>query len=343
MKRNRIKPLLLSLIVISLGGCRKDLCYDHDEHSFGYRAQIIGSWEREWERDYGRDWKTNWPTADFGAAYDALRPLEAEGIAAVLYDEQNGDLVHRSEYHLSPEGGRLTTDATTRALLFYSDDSEFIIFNDIASLARASATTRTRTRASFAELHANERTVSPPDMLYGHYIADYVPQRVEGYAPLSITMRPLVYTYLIRYRIEYGAQYVALARGALAGMAESVFLHDGSTDDHSATLLYDCSLCEYGAEAYVMSFGIPGFPDAYYGRAEDDNRRYDLNLELKLTNGRLLTFEFDITDQMRDQPRGGVITVEGIGVSDSDGKAGGSGFDASVDDWGDQKDIDLPL
>lgn len=345
MKANNIKTLLmLPILVLLSAGCRKDLCYDHDEHSFGYRLQIESLWEREWERPYGCDWKSDWPPVGLDFPYDALRPSEAEGIAAVLYDEQQGSLVYRREIHMPTDGGHLVTEPATRALLFYSDDSEYIIFNDLASSAHATATTRTRTRASFAQLHASERTVSPPDMLYGHYIGDYQPQRVEGYLPLEVTMRPLVYTYIIRYRIESGAQYVALARGALAGMAESVYLHDGSTDDNCATLLFDCSLSDYGAEARVMSFGVPGFPDSYYtGRAGEQEHCYDLNLELRLTNGRMLTFEFDITEQMKHQPRGGVITVSGISISDTDGKAGGSGFDATVDDWGEQKDIDLPL
>lgn len=345
MRRNIIKPLLLCALAFLSVGCRKDLCYDHDEHSFGYRVLVVSDWECEWERQYGCNWKADWPPVGLDIPYDDLRPVPAEGIAAILYDEQDGEMVHKREVHLPTDGGKLSTDATTRALLFYSDDSEYIIFTDIASLTRASATTRTRTRASFTELHANERTVNPPDMLYGHYIADYLPQRVEGFPPLNITMRPLVYTYIIRYKIESGAQYVALARGALAGMAESVYLHDGSTDDRTATLLYDCTLSDYGVEARVMSFGIPGFPDHYYGRAaaEEGEHRYDLNLELMLKNGKTLNFDFDVTDQMADQPRGGVITVSGIRISDEDGKSGGSGFQATVDGWGDQKDIDLPL
>lgn len=345
MRHNIIKPILFSVLVLSLAGCRKDLCYDHDEHGFGYRVMITSEWELEWERKYGYDWKADWPPVGLDIPYDALRPEKAEGIAAILYDsDDEGELVHKRELHLPSDGGMLYTEATTRAILFYSDDSEYIIFNDIASLANASATTRTRTRASFTELHANERTVSPPDMLYGHYIADYDPERVEYYLPVDITMRPLVYTYVIRYKVESGAQYISLARGALAGMAESVYLSDGSTDERSATLLYDCTLSDYGVEARVMSFGIPGFPDAYYGRADNDgDRNYSLNLELKLTNGKMLNFDFDITDQMKDQPRGGVITVGGISISDADGKSGGSGFEATVDDWGEQKDIELPI
>ena len=43
------------------------------------------------------------------------------------------------------------------------------------------------------------------------------------------------------------------------------------------------------------------------------------------------------------QPRGGVIQVTDIVVSDEDGQGGNGGFDVSVDGWEDQIDIPLPL
>ena len=50
-----------------------------------------------------------------------------------------------------------------------------------------------------------------------------------------------------------------------------------------------------------------------------------------------------MTDQVNAQPRGGVITVDGIEVDDEDGMAGSGGFDVTVDGWGDYMDIPLPL
>ena len=44
----------------------------------------------------------------------------------------------------------------------------------------------------------------------------------------------------------------------------------------------------------------------------------------------------DITEQVKAQPRGGVIVITGLEVSDEDGESGGSGFDVEVGDWGDR-------
>ena len=155
-------------------------------------------------------------------------------------------------------------------------------------------------------------------------------------------LQPLTYTYLVRYEFQQGFQYVALARGALAGMAESVYLNDGHTGPEAATVMFDCTLRDYGPEATVKSFGIPDYPGDHYGDGtRTTERSYHLNLEVRLHNGAMKTFEFDVTDQVKAQPRGGVIIVsDGLVITDEEGAAGSdSGFDIDVEGWGDYIDI----
>ena len=52
-------------------------------------------------------------------------------------------------------------------------------------------------------------------------------------------MRSLVFTYLVRYEFESGIDYIGIARGALAGMAQSVSLSTGHTSKESASILFD--------------------------------------------------------------------------------------------------------
>lgn len=159
---------------------------------------------------------------------------------------------------------------------------------------------------------------------------------------MPVVMKPLVFTYLVRYEFSAGVGHVSVARGALAGMAESVFLHDGHTDGSTATILYDCTVHDWGVEARVNSFGSPNYPNPDYGsRAEGI---YGLNLEVKLKNGKIKVFNFDISDQVRVQPHGGVITVTGIEISDQEAAGSpGSGFDVSIDDWGEFNDVIIDL
>ena len=329
------------LAALALTGCRKDLCYNHDEHALTVKTDIAATWELEWERDYGRAWLANWP-AEWTTAYDDLRPEAGEGIAAIIYREDGTS----DERHLEPEGGRLAMDEGRQSVLFYNDDTEYIVFDDIASSATASASTRTRTRASYEELHAGEPTITAPDMLFGHYLEDFVADRTEEAVNVPVEMRPLTYTYLLRYEFSHGLNYVSLARGALVGMAERVYLMDGHTGPETATILFDDGvLTSYGVEKHVQSFGVPNHPGDDYTKVDEDPEpgTYMLNLEVRLVNGKILKYDFDITDQMADQPRGGVITGPGIAVSDEDGLEGGTGFQPDVDGWGEYEDIEIPV
>ena len=134
--------------------------------------------------------------------------------------------------------------------------------------------------------------------------------------------------------------FFVLARGALSGMAESVYLQDGRTSGETATILFEGELKEFGVEARVTSFGAPGYtPSAPMQRSDN---RYGLNLEVILGNGKLKNFEFDVTEQVAAQPRGGVIMVAGLAVTD-DEAGGDAGFEVEVDGWGQYEDIELPL
>lgn len=331
--------LLFSLVAgvaLLSGGCRKDLCYNH------YReARISLGWEYVWERDYGMAWASHWSDALCGDPYAALLPREAEGVTLLSYDTDGKS----SDHFLDNSGGTLVVGDGAHDMLFYNNDTEYILFDDMASLPVARATTTTRTRSTFTALHEGERTVNPPDVLYGAFCQGVPAVGLHESVPVAATLRPLVYTYLIRYEFTSGQEHVSLARGALSGMAEAVYLRDGVTSEEGATLLYDCEPTAWGVVARVRSFGVPGFPDDYYrpqGKSNDTPRHYALNLEVMLRNGRLKTYEFDITDQMASQPRGGVITVEGLTVEE-DELGTDSGFDVSVDDWGDFEDIVLPV
>ena len=333
MKRWTVAMLLLAM----LSGCRKDLCYNHEEHSMAVKTHVQAAWEQEWEREFHINWEEVWKE-EWPREYDEFRPEVSEGMRAIVYTDEK-----YAESNLNSEGGRLAMPEGRHSLLFYNNDTEYIIFDEVTSLATASATTRTRTRANFAELHENERTVTPPDMLYGAYVAEYEAERTWDPVALPIEMRPLVYSYLIRYRFASGQQYVVQARGALAGVADKVYLKDGHTDGVSSTVLFDCKVDELGCTALLQSFGAPdySYTDGY--TADQTNKQYTLSLEVMLGNGKTLSYTFDVSGLMRAQPRGGVIQVTDIVVPDEDGQDGSGAFNPEVEGWKDEIDIPLPI
>ena len=171
------------------------------------------------------------------------------------------------------DSGMLPMTEGKKQILLYNDDTRYIVFDNIQVSSMASASTRTRSRSSYSKDHPQDRTVNAPDMLYGAWIESYTATLTTEPVPLNVTLRPLVYTYLIRYEFDRGLEHVTLARGALSGMAESVYLQDGHTGEQAATILFDCELKDYGAEVILASFGVPDFPGDHYGKQSGRQQR----------------------------------------------------------------------
>lgn len=332
--------LTLASLMLTTSCEHKDLCYNHPEHAHRYHINVIADYRTDWEEQYdGPNWKAEWP--ENYLPYDNFRPTKPAGLRVVNYNEMGEYNIH----NIAPEGGVISLYEGVNDLLFYNNDTEYIVFSRLDDGASTRATTRTRTRASYmGNEYANEgeETVNPPDMLYANYFEDYFVEKTAKPTDLEVTLQPLVFTYKIRYEFESGLEYVSLVRGALTGMARSVHMNTGYTSEEAATLLYDCELTDFGARAVVMSFGAPGFPNKNYPTRSEGNK-HAINLEVMLRNGNIISYDFDVTDQVKAQPHGGVIVVKGIVVEEEDGMQGSGAFDVEVKDWGDYEDVELPL
>lgn len=331
--------MIMALAALSLTGCRKDLCYNHDEHGLSVRTNVTARWEDEWERNAGKNWEDRWQSK-LGFSYDELRPEAGEGIRARVFT----DGVLENEANLESTGGRLQMSPGVHDILFYNNDTEFITFEYEDETASAMASTRTRTRATFTPRNGEE-TVNAPDQLYGSFHPNYSAERTDSVTAMPINMRPLAYTYVIHYKFKHGLKYVAIARGALSGMAKGVYLQTGITSEEAATILFDDCIVDQDLGVYttILSFGLPGTEPLPDGAHDEHGHSCILNLEVTLKNGNTVEFNYDVTAQVCLQPRGGVIVIEDIEISDEEGLEGGSGFDPDVDGWGDSEDIVLPL
>ncbi len=337
----KLQYILLLLLVVVVASCEhKELCLYHHDHAHKYYINVIPEYRLEWEEHYeGTNWRENWPAGYY--PYDSLLPTKPDGLRVVNFVEGLGSNLH----NISVEGGVVTLYSGENNILVYNNDTEYIVFvnHEDGRGATTRATTRTRTRASYTGnryANPNEVTVAPPDMLFANYRAAYIAEKVQIPVDYPITLHPLVFTYKIRYEFSEGLKYVARARGALSGMARSVTMNSGETSKESATILYDCEMMDYGVRAFVTSFGVPSFPNLNYNRS---GNRHALNLEILLRNGKTIVMEFDVTDQVKSQPHGGVIVVKDVVISPEDGTEGSGSFDVDVDGWGDYEDVPLPI
>ena len=317
----------------------KDLCLNHRDHAHKYHIKVVADYRYDWEECLGgTDWKTSWP--ENYLPYDDLRPGTPSGIRVVNFNESGDYNLH----NISSTGGVINLYEGKNNLLFYNNDTEYIVFSSFDNMATTRATTRVRTR-TYSEgnepTDEDEPTLTPPDMLYANYYDGYVAEKVVDPTEVHVTLQPLVFTYKVRYEFKAGLQYVSMARGSLSGMAASVLLVSGETSEDAATLLYDCEMTDFGARALVNSFGVPAFPHPNYPTREGGKNI--LVLEVLLRNNTRHTFELDVTDQVKKQPHGGVIVFKDIEITEEEGKQGSGGFEVSVDGWEDYVEIDLPL
>ena len=328
------------MLIVGITSCEhKDLCEHHRDHAHKYHINIVADYRYDWEECLGGpNWLENWPEGYL--PYDDLRPGKPSGLRVVNINENGGYNTH----NIKPEGGVVMLYEGEQDLLFYNNDTEYIIFSRSGDGITTRATTRTRTRASYLGseyTNEGETTVAPPDMLYANFFEGYIPEKVVDPVDVEVTLQPLVFTYKIRYEFASGLKYVSMARGALSGMAKEVLLNTGETSEEPATVLYDCEVTDFGVRAIVNSFGAPAFPHPNYPTRTEN--KHGLNLEVTLRNGKVKEFNFDVTDQVKAQPHGGVIVVSGIEIPEDEGTQGSGGFDVEVDDWGEYEDIPLPL
>ena len=332
--------LVVLMLAVGITACEhKNLCIHHSEHAHRYHVNIIADYRYDWEECMGGiNWQEEWP--EHYIPYDDLRPDDPSGLRVVNYNKEGDYNIH----NIKAEGGVIMLYEGLNDLLFYNNDTEYIIFSRTGNGVTTRATTRTRTRATYlGSEYANEGepTMSAPDMLYANFFENYLAEKVIEPADIEVTLQPLVFTYKVRYEFKSGLKYVAMARGALSGMAKEVLLNTGETSEEPATILYDCDVTDYGVRALVNSFGAPAFPHPNYPtRAEN---KHALNLEVVLRNGKMVTFDFDVTDQVKSQPHGGVIVVRDIEIDEEVAVEGSGAFDVEVDDWGPYEDVELPL
>lgn len=334
-----------------LAGCRKDLCYGHSEEVNLHLEMIYSlNWHLPWDED----WNENWPE-EWIVDWDRMLPKEPEGVRLHIFD--SGSKVPVSNHNFESYGGSVPLNSGHYDMLLYNNDTEGIVFENMHAASDASATTRIRTRSAYSTRYPDEVTVSAPDILFAAYIPEFEleqPQNGESiHRTIDVELTPRTWTYLIRYEFAAGQEYVGEAQAYLSGMAGGVCLKDGmTTNDKIVTLLLDCSTCEYGVETIVRSFGLPGFDyeTVRLGGMSDRQAASEVTatnnlvLDMTLLSGKVKTVEFDVTDQVRRQPRGGVIVVKGIEVTKEEGqRPGGSGFEGEVNDWEENVDIDVPI
>ena len=166
---------------------------------------------------------------------------------------------------------------------------------------------------------------------------------------LDMELNPITYIYLTQVILHHNNGRIAAIDGSanLSGMARTTNLNTGTAGNDAIAVSYGVRLkndCQKGSETVdivggrLMTFGICGLRANGVTRADevsDPNRHY-MDMTMQFNNGMDSTFVFDVTRQVRQRYKGGVITVElDLDTVPIPTRRGGSGFDAVVLDYED--------
>ena len=175
---------------------------------------------------------------------------------------------------------------------------------------------------------------------------------------LNMMLHPITYIYLTQVILHHNEGRVTAIDGSssLSGMARAINVNTGKSSNDAITVHYNTRmkrnipLVPYGARSEeatdtiervdiiggrLMTFGICNLLANDITRTDEvkESNRHYMDLTMQFNNGMDSTFVFDVTQQVRNHYRGGVITVElNLDTIPIPQRSGGSGFNAVVRD-----------
>ena len=168
---------------------------------------------------------------------------------------------------------------------------------------------------------------------------------------LHMYLEPITYIYLPQIILHHNydpvkeTDRVTSVPGSanLSGMARSTCLNTGIAGKDAIAVNFNVRMkqemdFEAGEKVDIiggrlMTFGICGQNANRISRADEniDNEHHYIDVMMQFYNGMDSTFVFDVTDQVRQRYKGGVITIElDMDTVPIPKRPGGSGFDAIV-------------
>ena len=270
---------------------------------------------------------------------------------SVLSDEISG-YIYKSTYQWGYwdllAWNNITTLDGVQSLRF---DEETSLDYVTASTGQTMNSTRYQTRYT--------RSFYQPEMLYAAYQkALEISSDLKGFTydedrgvyvkKLNMQLQPVTYVYLTQVIIHhnYGRISGVDGNGNLSGMARSVNMNTGVAGSDAITVHYYVRF-KTGCDKLGENVDIAGGRLLTFGMCDingcrtkadevSDKVHHYMDVNFQFSKGNDSTLVFDVTDQVRKKPRGGIITIElNADTIPIPGRKGGSGFDAVVKDFED--------
>lgn len=318
----------LMLALIGLTACdEKELCFDHP-----HRAEVR----------INTDWSL-------------FNPVEQPtGMTLLLYGQTRGGVQTLLSNNTQGVDAALLPDVY-KAVVYNQSTTEFgsIYFTQLDNQMQATALAAPKTSRWYITKATEEKLVQNPEWL-GTTAQTTLPvteQMVDdGQRHLIATLQPKNVVYTIRVLIHINNIYnLRSARAALSGMAEGYLLGAQHPTTNTATQLLEQWTIERDADnpmngtiiATITSFGLPY---EHRGLAEENTLQLSLllvdsktQLDYSFAVGNRFVHDDNIELSLRINER----IANPLPDVKPEGDSSSGGFDVSVDDWGDEKHVDI--
>jgi hypothetical protein len=176
---------------------------------------------------------------------------------------------------------------------------------------------------------------------------EYDPERNLWVKRLNMVLQPITYIYLTQVIVHHnnGKIVGVEGTGTLSGFARSSVLNSGRGGEDPVSVTYQTRWkkdCDMNGEKVdiaggrLLNFGLCGHACGRLHSKQEvhDTEKHYMDVKLLFNNGIDSTFVFDVTQQVRDRYKGGVLTVElDMDTISVPSRSGGSGFDAVVKEF----------
>ena len=288
-----------------------------------------------WGEDWKTDWQYDWDSSD--TTYGTLGYSTPEIFKGTIYNlDANTGKRYSNFFKLFglnenpatlPSGGKYD-------MLLYNTDTENIIFQASDDFEKYTAST-TITPFGFDSLGVAYKHLDEPDELLGALVTGVdLSKPSTDSMEIDVELNPYSIIYLIQVVIlnndDVNDLHVTGARDiSVSGLSQGVDLFTRKTFDktilittedikplqnHANVRLEDGTVVENAdiLAARMLTWGLPGInpmePTKYGSKAAVVNQNF-IGIEVTLRNGRPYTVSYEITEQLRNKPAGGVLTV----------------------------------
>lgn len=259
-------------------------------------------------------------------------PIEDENSES--YDYSGTPIHHQLQY----DGGTVSLPVGRYNVIIFNDYTYNILYRGLDDYSAAEAYLDNYDRQPLASRASSRVNVAEPDVFYLAQIENL--KVVPNDGDRTIIVRPILKTLKLFVHAKVkGIQYITKADCGINSAAGGITLSSGKSIEVECNRLFPVSINSEGLYGSTTMFLLEN----------PLTRMYEIEFAFLLRNNSIAMgkFKYDVTDQIVDRLalEEGNIPPEGIHVYidyiEIDEVSTSGGFDAVIDSWGDEVNIDL--